>query len=380
MERLFYAWHECRTPSVRIANSAHALRIASDDVSRAPADAAPPRPRAAAGGSSRCRCSCCSRSLATTPLWLPRVGLYQYLALEIVIWMIYALGYNLLLGYIRPAVVRPRRVLRHRRVRVRPAAKLNVWPNLWLDLAGAVLVAALRRRAGGRVHLAPARHLLRAADDRVRPGVLVRRDQVALGDRRRGRPPQPQAAAGRLRLRRAFDLKSQRGAVLLRARACSSLVVARAAGGSCIRRSAACSQCIRQNETRARFLGYHVWLYKWLVFVLSAAIAGTRRRAVRDGAAVGVPERDEPAPVGLRRDDGADRRRARELLGSAARRARSSSSRATCSARTPRPGCSGTACCSWRSCCGSRRASPACGRTGARDSARPRSRAAAQAA
>ena len=37
--------------------------------------------------------------LATAPLWLTRVGLYQYLALEIMIWMLFALGYNLLLGY-----------------------------------------------------------------------------------------------------------------------------------------------------------------------------------------------------------------------------------------------------------------------------------------
>ena len=33
-------------------------------------------------------------------------------------------------------------------------------------------------------------------------------------------------------------------------------------------------RCIKQNEMRARFLGYRVWLYKWLVFVISAAIAG----------------------------------------------------------------------------------------------------------
>src|SRR4030095_14673335 len=33
-------------------------------------------------------------------------------------------------------------------------------------------------------------------------------------------------------------------------------------------------RCIKQNELRARFLGYRVWLYKWLVFVISAAIAG----------------------------------------------------------------------------------------------------------
>jgi branched-chain amino acid transport system permease protein len=31
---------------------------------------------------------------------------------------------------------------------------------------------------------------------------------------------------------------------------------------------------IRQNDMRAAFMGYNVWLYKWLSFTLSAAIAG----------------------------------------------------------------------------------------------------------
>ena len=33
-------------------------------------------------------------------------------------------------------------------------------------------------------------------------------------------------------------------------------------------------QAVRQNEARARFVGYNVWLFKWAVFSLSAAIAG----------------------------------------------------------------------------------------------------------
>src|ERR671912_479477 len=37
--------------------------------------------------------------LLSTPLWVAQVGLYQYLALEIMIWMMFALGHNLLLGY-----------------------------------------------------------------------------------------------------------------------------------------------------------------------------------------------------------------------------------------------------------------------------------------
>ncbi|MES2954865.1 MAG: branched-chain amino acid ABC transporter permease, partial [Pseudomonadota bacterium] len=31
---------------------------------------------------------------------------------------------------------------------------------------------------------------------------------------------------------------------------------------------------IKQNETRAAFVGYNVWLYKWLAFTLSTAVAG----------------------------------------------------------------------------------------------------------
>ena len=44
-------------------------------------------------------CSVVVALFATSPLWLDAVGLYQYLALEVLIWSMYALGYNLLLGY-----------------------------------------------------------------------------------------------------------------------------------------------------------------------------------------------------------------------------------------------------------------------------------------
>lgn len=37
--------------------------------------------------------------LATVPIWISSVGLYDYIALEIIIWCIYAMGYNLALGY-----------------------------------------------------------------------------------------------------------------------------------------------------------------------------------------------------------------------------------------------------------------------------------------
>ena len=78
--------------------------------------------------------------LLTAPLWLKAVGLYQYLALEIMIWMLVALGYNLLLGYTGlPS-------FGHGAYFGIGAyafglLQLRVFPNLWFDLAGAALIA-----------------------------------------------------------------------------------------------------------------------------------------------------------------------------------------------------------------------------------------------
>ncbi len=302
--------------------------------------------------------------LASAPFWIDRVGLYPYLALEILIWMIFALGYNLLLGYAGlPSFGH--------------GAFFGVGAyafGLLQFKLGAEPVARPRRRGAGRgagrragraLHLAPARHLLRAADHRLRPGVLVHRHQVAQRHRRRGRPAQHRAPAGSTSASRRVDLASQRRALLLRARRVRA-GRAVACGGSCIRRSAAC--CRRSSRTRRapRFVGYDVWLYKWHRV---RALGGHRRAgrgAVRDGAAVGLSERDEPALLGLRRDDDADRRRPRELLGAGDRRGVLHPRARPARRATPRPGCSGSACSSWRWCCSSPRASPGSGRAAAR--------------
>jgi branched-chain amino acid transport system permease protein len=79
--------------------------------------------------------------LLSTPLWLGRVGLYQYLALEVMIWMLFAAGFNLLLG------VSGLPSFGHGAYFGIGAyafglLQQRVWANLWFDLAGAVLVAA----------------------------------------------------------------------------------------------------------------------------------------------------------------------------------------------------------------------------------------------
>src|SRR3954465_1746604 len=79
--------------------------------------------------------------LGTAPWWVGKVGLYPYLALEIVIWMTFALGYNLLLGNAGlPSFGHG--AFFGIGAYAFGLLQLRVWPNLWVDLLGAVLAAA----------------------------------------------------------------------------------------------------------------------------------------------------------------------------------------------------------------------------------------------
>ena len=208
--------------------------------------------------------------LATTPLWLTRVGLYQYLALEIAIFMIYAMGYNLLLGnsglpsfghgaFFGIGAYGFGLLQRH------------VSSNFWLDLAGAIAIGTLagmlvatfvsHRRgiyyalltiAFGQVlwFIAFKWHSLTGGED----GLLnIKRMAVPLGFA-------------------SFDTRSNEALsyVVLAALVLVVLICWRCVHSPFGRVLSA----IRQNETRARFVGYNVWLYKWLAFTLSTLVAG----------------------------------------------------------------------------------------------------------
>jgi len=209
-------------------------------------------------------------ALVTTPLWLTKVGLYQYLALEIMIWMLFALGYNLLLGYTGlPS-------FGHGAYFGIGAyafglLQLKVWPNLWFDLAGAALIAAalgalvavfISHRRG--IYYA----LLTIAFGQVFWFIAVKWHSVTGGE------------DGLLNLRRlpadfgfvTFDLKSNAATFYFAFGVFAVVVVAlwRLVHSPLGRILSA----IKQNETRAAFVGYNVWLYKWLAFTLSAGVAG----------------------------------------------------------------------------------------------------------
>lgn len=208
--------------------------------------------------------------LATTPWWLARVGLYQYLAVEIVIFMIYALGYNLLLGNSGlPSFGHG--AFFGIGAYAFGLMQLRVWPNLWVDLGAAALAAAVL----GGVVAAFISHrrgiyyaLLTIAFGQVFWFVAVKWHSVTGGE------------DGLLNIKRlavplgvwAIDLTSNE-ALFYFVLAVLFLVVlvcwrcVHSPFGRVLR-------CIKQNEMRAGFLGYRVWFYKWLVFVLSATIAG----------------------------------------------------------------------------------------------------------
>src|SRR5919107_789053 len=80
--------------------------------------------------------------LASVPLWITQVGLYPYLGVEILIWSLYALAFNLLLGtaglpsfghgaYFGLGAY------------AFGLTQFNVAPSLWLCLAAALLAGGI---------------------------------------------------------------------------------------------------------------------------------------------------------------------------------------------------------------------------------------------
>lgn len=208
--------------------------------------------------------------LASTPLWLAHVGLYQYLALEIVVWMTYALGYNLLLGYAGlPS-------FGHGAFFGVGAYAFGLLQKklggaLLLDLGGAVLAAAVL----GALVAAFVSHrrgiyyaLLTIAFGQIVWFVAIKWHSVTGGEDGLLNIRRPPLDLGVVRI----GLESNE-ALFAFALTVFALVVI---GSWRLVHSpfGRVLQAIRQNETRARFVGYNVWLYKWIAFVVSASIAG----------------------------------------------------------------------------------------------------------
>ena len=208
--------------------------------------------------------------LATTPLWLKQLGLYQYLALEIMIWMLFALGHNLLLGYGGlPS-------FGHGAYFGIGAyafglLQLKAGAGLMTGLLGAILVSALL----GALVAAFISHrrgiyyaLLTIAFGQVFWFVAVKWHSVTGGEDGLLNIKRPDLLLGFVDI----PLRSNEAifyfALVVFAVALIALWrLVHSPFGRVLR-------AIKQNEMRASFVGHNVWLYKWLAFTLSASIAG----------------------------------------------------------------------------------------------------------
>jgi branched-chain amino acid transport system permease protein len=208
--------------------------------------------------------------LASTPLWAKQAGLYQYLALEIMIWMLFAMGHNLLLGY---------------------AGLPSFGHGAYFGI-GAYALGLLQQRAGSGVLLSLLGALVAAAVF----GALV----AAFISHRRGIYYALLTIAfgqvfwfvavkwhsvtggedGLLNIKRMalslpglqIDLRSNEALFYFALVVFALVLIAlwrlvHSPFGRVLR-------AIKQNEMRAAFVGHNVWLYKWLAFVISAAVAG----------------------------------------------------------------------------------------------------------
>ena len=225
--------------------------------------------------------------LATVPLWIARAGLYPYLGIEILIWSLYALAFNLVLGtaglpsfghgaYFGIGAY------------AFGLCQFNVVANLWICLAAAFVIAGL---AGALVALFISH----------RRGIYYAFMTIAFGQifwtlaikshkhhRRRGRAVEDRAAAGRSRRSSSFDLAGNVAFYYF------VLIVFGLAVIALWRLvHSPYGRVHRGHHARAkpapRISAINVWLYKASIFTLSAAVSGSGRRVVRDGAACRIP-------------------------------------------------------------------------------------------
>jgi branched-chain amino acid transport system permease protein len=208
--------------------------------------------------------------LGSAPLWLQAVGLYQYVALEIVIWMTFALAHNLLLGHggmpsFGHGAYFGVGAYAFGLLQQRAGAELFgglVGAVLCAALVGALVAAFISHRRG--IYYA----LLTIAFGQVMWFIAIKWHSVTGGEDGLLKIARPPLRIGRFE----WPLVSN-DAFYYFVLAVFALVVVflwrlvHSPWGRVLR-------AIKQNEMRAAFIGHNVWLYKWSAFVLSAALSG----------------------------------------------------------------------------------------------------------
>jgi branched-chain amino acid transport system permease protein len=208
--------------------------------------------------------------LGSSPAWIGAVGLYPYIAVEVLIWALYALAFNLLLGYGGLPSFGHGAFFGIGAYAFGLAAK-HWAANLWLDLACALLAAAL----AGALVAAFISHrrgiyyaLLTIAFGQLAWFVAIKWHSVTGGEDGLLKIPRPPLELGFT----TIALTSNTALFYFALALFAVVVVAlwRLVDSPFGRVLAA----VKQNETRAAYCGHNVWAVKFTVFVLSAALSG----------------------------------------------------------------------------------------------------------
>ena len=208
--------------------------------------------------------------LGTSPLWAIKVGLYPYLMVEIAIWMIFALGYNLLLGGAGlPSFGHG--AFFGVGAYAFGLAQLKLGAGLWGGLGlGVLAAAAAGALVGGFISHRRGIYyaLLTIAFGQVFWFVSIKWHSVTGGEDGLLNIRRPVLDIGFAR----WPLASNEALlfVALAALALVALLLWRLIHSPYGRILGA----IKQNETRAAFVGHRVWIYKWSAFVISCAVSG----------------------------------------------------------------------------------------------------------
>jgi branched-chain amino acid transport system permease protein len=208
--------------------------------------------------------------LASVPLWLERAGLHAYLGVEILIWSIYALAFNLLLGT-AGLVSFGHGAYFGVGAYAFGLAQFNLSGNLWVCLGTAILAAGVAGLVVG-LFISHRRGIYYAfmtiAFGQIFWTIAIKAYRITGGEDGLLKIARPPADLGFA----AFDLGDNFALYYFVLAVFAVVVVAlwRLVNSPYGRVLAA----IRQSETRAAHLGYPVWRYKLSVFIISAAVSG----------------------------------------------------------------------------------------------------------
>ena len=209
-------------------------------------------------------------ALGTFPIWGNAVGLYDYLGVEIAIWIVYALGFNLLLGYSGlPSFGHGAYfgVGAYTYGLINLAGVESLWAGIALaTFAGAIgagIVACFLSHRRGIYYA-----LMTIAFGQAIWFVAMKWHSVTGGEDGLLNIYRPDVSVG------FMDISLKDNVNLFYFVFFLLVVVVMGLWRLVHSPYGKALQAIRMNEMRAGFIGYNVWLIKWSVFMLSGAIAG----------------------------------------------------------------------------------------------------------